>query len=116
MQSFYVYSRYDVQRYTDVASKGDTKKYSFDFNGWQDDNDTVTGVTWNIDSGQVTLGTQTLSGGVATLLVTFNEAGRALIDGVATTASGITKKVWLSLRSFDEHLVYDDYWGYYTVG
>ena len=114
MQNFYVASRYDIQRYTDVASKGDTVKYQFDFTGWQDDNDVITGITWTVESGQASLGTETLTAGVATVLVSFSEAGRSVISAVATTASGITKKVWLALRCYDLNLVFDDYWGYYT--
>lgn len=111
---FYVAAKYNVQQYTDMASKGDTKKYTFDFSAWQEDNDTITSVVWNVESGQVALGTQTLVAGVASTLITFNEAGRALVSGVASTASGITKKIWLAIRAYDNKLAYDDYWGYYT--
>jgi len=114
LQNFYVAARYNLQRYTDVASNGDTVKYQFDFTGWQDDNDVITGVTWKVESGQASLGANTLVAGVASTLVSFIQPGRSLISGVATTASGITKKVWLALRCYDENLVFDDYWGYYT--
>jgi len=64
--------------------KGDVKKHSFDFNVWADDNAAVTSITWTVESGQASIGTETLSSSVAGIILTTSEQSAGIIKGVAT--------------------------------
>lgn len=99
--NFIVTSKDNPRKFYDVASKGDTIKYQFDFTPWQDDNDTITSVTWTLESGQATISNQVLTAGVATALVAFSQDGRSVISVTATTQTTV-KKTYLCIRSRDE--------------
>lgn len=94
--------------HNDNVSKGDANTYEFDFTAWQEDNSTITSVTWTVVSGSVSITNETLSSGVASALITFNNEGRALVSVLAETATE-KKKVWLETYAKDMRISSDDY-------
>lgn len=93
---------------TDNVSVGDIVKYEFDFRPWQEDNDTITAVTWTTESGQVAISSQAHTSGVASALLSFPQSGNNLVSVLATTAT-VKKKVWLEVYARDETSPADDY-------
>lgn len=101
------------QKYFNVE-KGDQEQFQIDFRPWQDDNDTITSVTWKVESGMAGLGTQTFNGGIASAILAFPQAGRSIVSALAQTATR-SKKMYLNIDAHDETLsIYMD--GYYTLG
>lgn len=100
-----------VDAFKDSASIGDTIKYQFDCTPWQDDNDTITSVSWTNDgSGNASIASQTLVSGVASALVSFTQAGMTNLKITLTTATR-TKVIWLQIKVIDRSRGYigDDY-------
>lgn len=64
--------------------KGDVRKHTLDFNVWADDNANVTGVTWTVESGQSSIGTETLVSNVAGMILTSSEPTSGVLKAVAT--------------------------------
>lgn len=96
--------------FLDRVSVGDAVKYVFDFSPWQEDNNTITSVTWSIEKGMLTIEEQALSNGVASALVTFSQSGKSLVGIIADTGSE-KKKAWLEVSAKDAHVnnEVDDY-------
>ena len=105
--AFVVTSKDNPRKFYDSVSKGDVVAYRFDFTPWQDDNDTITSVTWTLESGQASISGETLISGVADALVSFPQQGRSVISVLATTATA-AKKVFISIEARDEALEYTE--------
>jgi len=84
----------------DNVSIGDAKSYAFDFTPWQEDNNTITSVTWVIEQGAPAINNQSLSGGIASALMTFSQSGKSLVSITADTGTE-KKKVWLEVNAKD---------------
>jgi len=112
--NFVVTSKDNPRQQYDEVSKNDSVKYTIDFTPWQDDNDTVTSITWTLESGQASIGTPSTTAAVSSCVISFPQAGRSMISVLATTAT-LTKKYWMNIMAYDEKLsIYMD--GYYTNG
>lgn len=105
---FVLTSKTKVDVFRDTASLNDVIKYEFDLTPWQDDNATVTSVTWTVESGEASIASAALASGVASALVTLNQAGKALISLLINTAS-VKKKIWLEIGVKDLEMPSDDY-------
>lgn len=103
-----VTAKNNPQRFQANLSKGDAEAVEIDFRPWQEDNATITNVTWTLESGSAAISGQTLISGVASALLTFAEAGRSIVSILATTATA-KKKVWLEVYARDQQLIVDDY-------
>ena len=91
MSDFYVMDKTRQQVRQLLQFKGDVKALSVDFSSWADDNGTLTSATWTTESGQASIGTETLSNNIASCLVTTSESGWSMIklsvtDGTHTEA------------------------------
>lgn len=106
--NFVVTAKQTSDQFFDVVSKGDTEKYQFDLTPWQEDNDTISSVTWTVESGQAAVSGQTFLSGVASALLSFPEDGRSFISVLATTPT-VKKKLWLVAEARDVKLYTDDY-------
>lgn len=106
--NFVVTAKLPTDRIYDVVSKGDTVKYQFDFTPWQEDNDTISSISWTVESGQAAVSNQTFLSGVSTALLAFPEDGRSFITVLATTPT-VKKKLWLVVEAKDVMLFTDDY-------
>ena len=94
---FVLATKTKVDAFKDSASINDIVKYVIDCTPWQDDNSPITAATWtNQGSGNLTISSQTLVGGVISALVNFQEAGENMIKIVLTTATQ-TKTIWLDV-------------------
>lgn len=108
---FYIVSNNNIQKFQDVAFKGAIKSYSFDFNGWADDNNDVTSVAWEVSSGSATIAGEALASNVASARVTFGQSGGNIIKITATT-SAEKYVVFLDVLSKDIALPTSDDYGF----
>lgn len=108
---FKVTARSKKNKFTDTVSITDAVTYEIDFSAWQEDNSTVTSVTWAVESGQAGISGEALASGVASALITFSEQGRNLISILATTATE-KKKIWIEVYSKDYEVEPNDYGDY----
>ncbi len=92
--------------FTEHVSEGDAVTFNFDFTPWQEDNNTITGVTWTVESGDVAVSGETLTAGVASALLTFANAGKHLVSITAATGTE-TRKIWLEVCATDPQQVFD---------
>jgi len=110
--SFVIRANGNPQKFTDVTFKGAAVTYSFDFAPWAEDNSTVTSVSWSVESGDASISGATLTGTMASALVTTPEAGRSVIKITATT--GTEKYVaYLDVLAKDLQCPVSDYGFYY---
>jgi hypothetical protein len=107
---FTLTSKTRVDQFIDTASIGDATLYKIDCTPWEEDNETITDAVWTPAKG-VTVGVTnpTVLDGVLSATLAFTQAGRTLIAILFTTASGLTKKIWLEVNVKDVHLSSDDY-------
>lgn len=106
--NFVVTAKLTSDQYYDVVVKGDIVKYQFDFTPWQEDNDTISTVTWTVESGSAVLSGQALASGVASARVSVPEEGRSFISILATTPT-VKKKLWLVVEAKDASISMSDY-------
>jgi negative regulator of sigma E activity len=68
--------------------KGESETITIDFSPWQEEVDeTITGVTWVVESGGAAISNDTLNSNVASALVTFSGSGISLIKVTASTSA-----------------------------
>lgn len=101
-------SKTRIDSFKDRASINDAITYIFDCAAWQEDNSTITSATWVVESGTASISGQTLSSGIVSALVTFSQAGKALISILLNTATQ-KKKMWLEVGVRDMKIAADDY-------
>lgn len=106
---FVIVSENNVQKFKDISFKGAAVKYEFNFAPWQDDNNTITGVVWEVKSGQATISGEALTSAVATALVTFGESGSNLIKLTASTAASGVYVAYLDVLATDPQSGTNDY-------
>ena len=94
--SFTLASKPSIDVFRDTASEGDTKTYEFDLTAWQEENSTVTDVTWTVEGGTASISNEQLSAGTASALINFSSKTKTLISILITTANE-TKKLWLDV-------------------
>lgn len=105
---FVIPAKGDNRIYKDATYIGEANTYSFDFSPWAEDNNTVTGVTWTVDSGNGAISGEALSSNVATALVTTSTVGRTLIKVTATTGTEIYV-AYLDILTKEPYNTDDDY-------
>lgn len=106
--AFQIPAKSKKNKFTDTVSINDAVSYEIDFTPWQEDNNTITGVTWEVETGTVSIISEVLSSGVASALLTFNQQGRHLISVLADTGTE-KKKIWLEIYAKDYEIEPDDY-------
>lgn len=95
-------------KFVDNVSFKDAVTYEIDFSAWEEDNNTITSVTWTVDYGQVSVSNESLSSGVASALLTFTEQGRNLVSVLADTGTE-KKQIWLEIYAKDYEYEPNDY-------
>ena len=106
--NFYITSENNQQKFRDAVFKGSVVTYQFDFSQWAEENNTVSTVTWSVESGSATIAGQALSSNVASAQVTLPAVGGNLIKVVADT--GTEKYVtFLEILAKDLDEPLDDY-------
>jgi hypothetical protein len=106
---FVITAEQNPEKFTDVVAKSDAVKYSFDFRPWAQDNSAVESVSWSTESGQAAVSGAALTGGVATALLTFAEAGRSMVKVNATAEDGEIFTAWLDVLAREPNDCADDY-------
>lgn len=88
----------------------DAEKAEFDFSPWADDdnNDDVTAVSWSVESGTAAISGEALANNVASAVLTFSSAGRALIKAIATAGTQ-TFVAYLDVLIRDPQVCANDY-------
>lgn len=110
MTDFFVSNEQRIQVREIIHFKDDIKKHSVDFNMWVDDNATVTGVTWTVESGQASISNESLTSNKSTITVTTTESGFSMLKAVATDGTH-SEAVYIRLRAKDPQTEFrDDYW------
>lgn len=107
-KSFTVTANNNVEQYNAVQFEGGADTYSFDLTPWQEDNNTVTGVTWTLDSGQAAISGEDLTSGIASALITTAKDGTSVIK-VTVATSTETKVLWLYVRAKTHRIPFTDY-------
>lgn len=97
--------------FKDTLTKGDKRKYSFDFSPWAEDNNTISAVTWTVESGSATISAEALSSNVATALITVADTGRSIIKIAADTGTE-QYIVWLNVFVRDPSYEYVNDYGF----
>lgn len=92
----------------DRVAEGDVKKYQIDFSAWAEDNATLTGATWTVESGTVSVSNQSLSSNIATANITATGKGKALVS-LSGTDGTLVKKVYLDLEIINPEEGLSDY-------
>ena len=105
MPDFYITDQNRQQVRQRLQFKGDVKSLSVDFNPWADDNGTVTSVTWSVESGNATIGTEALSSNVASSIITTSESGNSMIKLVATDGTH-SEAVYIKVLTKDPQSIY----------
>lgn len=86
---FFITSRNNPRKFSDVSFKDAATQYSFDLTQWSEENGDITSATWEVVDGQCTVSGASETSNVCTALVSFGEPGGNLIKVVATTGSEI---------------------------
>lgn len=107
-KNYVVAAKINPTRFSDKVSKGDAETYVVDFTPWQEDNSPVTTVTWTLESGSAGISNQSLVSGVASALISFNDAGTQVISVLANTGTQ-KKKVWFEIFAHDLDFIANDY-------
>lgn len=105
---FTLLSKTRIDRFIDNVSLDDAVTYEIDCTPWEDDNSEITSATWTVESGQAAISGQSLTDGVVSALLTFSQAGKALISILLNTTTE-KKKVWLEVYAKDIQGDMDDY-------
>lgn len=109
-RKFVITSSHNQQKFNDVSFKGAAVKYEFDFRPWSNDvGGSVTGVTWEVVSGNGSVSGASLTDGVATALVTMSDQGGVLVKVTASTASSGVYVAFLDVLVKDILTGTDDY-------
>lgn len=107
---FTLSSKTKLDTYKDSASIGDAITYSFDLTPWQEDNSNITSVSWSVEGGygNASISNESLVGGIASALITFNQRGKSLV-AIQINSATQKKKVWLEVNVKDLQIQADDY-------
>ena len=79
-RSFTLVANRQTQVFRTVAFKDEVEKYSIELTPWEEDNGDVTTATWTVKSGNVSIGSKTLTSNVAAAVLTFSDSGSSLIQ------------------------------------
>ena len=96
------------QLFRALAFKDEVMKVSFDVDPWEEDNGTVTTVTWTVKAGGATISGQALASSVASALITFAESGGTLIQ-IKFTDGTHTVVAHLDILAKDPNRAVNDY-------
>ena len=107
-RSYTVLANRQTQVIKTLAFKDEIEKYSFDLTPWEEDNGTVTTATWTVKSGNVSIGSKTLTANVAAAVLTFSEGGWNLIQ-LKLTDGTHTVVVTLQILVKDPNRAISDY-------
>lgn len=101
MIQFIVPARNPLHSVTITAAQGDITRCEFDFAPWEEDNSTITSVTWVIKSGSVDISDKTLVDGLASAILSFQTVDVVNIEVTAVTAT-VKKVIRLKVRVGNE--------------
>lgn len=90
-----------------LSFKGQTETFTIDYSPWSD-NGTVTTVTVSLESGQASVGNESLTSNVKSLTITTAETGSSMIKLTATAGNNIDVS-YLYIFSKDPIAFTEDY-------
>lgn len=90
------------------SNKSETHTIQLDYRPWEDDNGTVSSVSWTVKSGQVTIANESLSSGIAEATILTSEIGSAMVKIEATAGNNILNH-YLKIHTKDPNTVTNDY-------
>lgn len=91
-----------------LSYKGETQTHTIDFNPWSDDNGTVSAVTGSVESGQASIGNESLTSNVKTFTLTTSEVGSSMLKFTATAGNNI-QPVYIRVLTKDPQETTEDY-------
>lgn len=90
------------------AYKGGTGTHTIDFSPWADDFGTVTAVVGSVESGQASIGNESLASNVKTFTLTTSEVGSSMLKFTATAGNNV-EPVYIRVFTKDPRNVIEDY-------
>lgn len=87
MPKYFITADNNPRIFKDTDNKDSIKTYEFDFSSWEEDNSAVTSVTWEVQSGQASIGNEALASSVASAQITLSEVGGSVIKITAATGT-----------------------------
>lgn len=106
--NFYITANRRIQLRNILSYKGKTETHTIDFSPWADDYGTVSSVTGSVESGQATIGNESLTSNVKTFTLTTSEEGSSLLKFTATAGNNI-EPVYFKVLSKDPQIITEDY-------
>lgn len=91
-----------------LSFKGQTETVTVDYSPWSDDNGTVSAVTASVESGQASIGNESLTSNVKTMTITTAETGASMIKLSATAGNNVDVS-YLYVFSKDPQAKTEDY-------
>lgn len=95
----------DIERV--LAFEGQAQVVQFNLAPWEDVNGTVTAATWTVVSGSVGVSGESLSGSVASALITTSSSGKSLVKVSLTSGTDI-ELVYLEIAAKDPDIVLEN--------
>lgn len=92
-----------------LTFKGETHTVTFDYSPWADDFGAVTSVTVTVESGQGSIGNESIASSVKTLTVTTAETGASMLKLVSGGAGNNVRVDYLYVFTKDPTAIREDY-------
>lgn len=108
MLSYVVSANRNLQVRNALAFKGEAQTIQFDFSPWEDDNGSVSSVTWEVKSGNASISNESLSSSIASMTLTTSDTGSSMIK-LTATAGNNTFVTHLRVLSKDPDVITEDY-------
>jgi len=96
------------QMWKALSFKSQTETYTVDYSPWSDDNGTVTTVTLSLESGQASIGNESLTSNIKTFTIQTAETGASMLK-LSATAGNNVDVMYLYVFSKDPIALTEDY-------
>ena len=92
-----------------LTFKGETQTVTFDYTPWADDFGAVTSVTVTVESGQASVGNESIASSIKTMTITTTEIGASMIKLVSGGAGNNVRVDYLYVYTKNPSAIVDDY-------
>lgn len=90
-----------------LLMEGESEQVSINLGSWEEDNDSVTSVSWVVDSGSASISNESLESSVASAVITGSSDGRSLIKVTFTTSGNSVLVHYIKVYVRDPEVVVD---------
>lgn len=91
-----------------LLMEGQAETVNINLGPWEEDNDSVSSVTWSLEQGSASISNENLSSSVASAVITGNSDGKSLIKVTFTTSGNSVLIHYLSVYVRDPQVVVCD--------